>query len=88
MQGDTTLGQRKRATMKRSAIKRVTIELSSGAKIVLAPMYPSLPAQFVMPDCSGRIGRVLDIGVDDLLGILGRIQTERADSTVNVGIKT
>lgn len=71
------------ANRQRGAIKRVTIELSSGAKIVLAPMYSTLPAQFVMPDVSGRIGRVLDIDVNDLLGILGRIQAERATPTSN-----
>lgn len=59
--------------MIRTAIKRVTIELSSGAQIVLAPGYPTMPAQFVMPDCTGRIGRVLEISVDELLGVLATV---------------
>lgn len=64
--------------MKATGIQRVTIELTSGTQIVLAPRYPTLPAQVILPDCSGRVGKVLDIGVDDLLGILGRIRDERA----------
>lgn len=69
--------------MKRTAIKRVTIELSSGAQIVMAPEYPTLPLQFVMPSGSGRIGKVLEIGVDDFIGILGRILKERSAEPQN-----
>lgn len=54
----------------RTGIKRVTIELSSGAQIVMAPEFKSLPIQFVMPGVSGRIGQVIEITVDQLLQIL------------------
>jgi hypothetical protein len=63
--------------MKAIGIKRVTIELTSGTQIVMAPAFPSLPAQMILPDVTGRIGKVLDLAVDDLLGILGRIIDER-----------
>ena len=65
--------------MKRTAIRRVTIELTSGTQIVLAPGCPSLSAQVVLPCCSGRIGRVLEVSVSELLEILQRIKSERAD---------
>lgn len=54
----------------KTGIKRVTIELSSGAQIVMAPGLKSLPIQFVMPGAFGRIGQVIEIEVDQLLKIL------------------
>ena len=60
------------------AIRRVTIELSSGAQIVLAPRFPSLPAQFVMPGICGRLGEILEISVDDLIAILQQVREEKS----------
>lgn len=60
--------------MIKTAIKRVTIELSSGAQIVMAPAWPTLPIQFVMPGALGRLGEVIEIPADNLLSILEGIR--------------
>lgn len=62
--------------MKRAGIKRVTIELSSGAQIVMAPGWPGLPVQFIMPDVTGRIGKVIELSVEQLLNILADLVKE------------
>lgn len=59
--------------MRETAIHRVTIELTNGTRIVMAPAWPTLPIQIVLPDVTGRIGKVLDVQVEDLLSILERI---------------
>ncbi len=62
----------------KTGIKRVTIELSSGAQIVMAPGF-RLPIQFVMPDGSGRIGKVIEIEVEQLLEILTDLIREKTN---------
>lgn len=63
----------------RTGIKRVTIELSSGAQIVMAPEFKSLPIQFVMPGVSGRIGEVIEISADELIKLLADLIREKSN---------
>ena len=59
--------------MKKTAIHRVLIEFTNGLQIVLAPAYPTLPVQIIKPSVTGRIGEVIEITADDLIGVLQKL---------------